>query len=321
MDEAMVSSPQERNPTGRPTAQQAVPANGSDVPGTSRTAGPRGVGYRTASAFVENRLAVAGLLILVFMVLFSFIGPLVYVTNQVKTNFAEVTLPPGSAHPLGTDEVGRDVLGRLMVGGQSSLEVGLAAALLASLIGTTWGAVAGLVGGWVDALMMRIVDSLIAIPPLLLLLMLASMFTPTIPVLICIIALISWLGMARLVRGESLSLRVRDYVQAAKAVGARRSRVVFRHIVPNAIGTIVVLTTFSVADAILLLAALSYLGLGPPPPATNWGAMLSDGLNYVYDGYWWLVYPAGVAIVLTVVGFNLIGDGLRDALEVRLQKR
>lgn len=271
--------------------------------------------------FVQNRLAVVGLVIIIFMLLFSFVGPHIYVTDQLHTNLSEVTLPPSSAHPLGTDDVGFDVLGRLMLGGQTSLEVGLAAAVLASVIGTAWGAIAGYVGGAVDALMMRVVDSFLAIPPLILILMLASIFTPSVPVLIIVIALISWLATARLVRGDALSLRIRDYVYAAKGVGARNGRIISRHIVPNVIGTVVVQATFSVADSILLLAALSYLGLGPPPPAANWGGMLSNGLSYSFDGDWWLIYPAGIAIILTVVAFNFIGDALRDAFEVRLQER
>jgi peptide/nickel transport system permease protein len=270
--------------------------------------------------FIKNRLAVAGLLIIVFMALFSFVGPLFYHTDQVHTNLSQVTLPPSSAHPLGTDNLGYDVLGRLMLGGQSSLEVGLAAALLASLVGTAWGAVSGFAGGWIDGIMMRAVDSLLAIPYLLFVLLLASIFTPSIPMLIIVIAMVSWLFTARLVRGDTLSLRVRDYVVAARAVGTRSWRIVFRHIIPNVMGTVVVATTFSVADAILLLAALSYLGLGPPPPAANWGGMLTNGLGYVYDGYWWLIYPAGIAIVLTVVAFNFNGDALRYTLEVRLQQ-
>jgi peptide/nickel transport system permease protein len=280
-----------------------------------------GVGRQIVRVFVQNRLAVVGLGIIVFMVLFSFVGPHIYVTNQIQTNLNQVTEHPSAAHPLGTDQLGYDVLGRLMVGGQSSLEVGLAAALLASVVGTIWGAVAGYSGRWADAVMMRVVDSFLAIPPLLLLLLLASVVTPTVPTLILVIALISWLATARLVRGDSLSVRTRDYVQAAKAGGARSVRIVARHVIPNVIGTIVVLTTFSVADSILLLAALSYLGLGPAPPAANWGSMLTNGLNYVYVGDWWLIYPAGLCIVLTVVAFNFIGDALRDALEVRLQRR
>jgi peptide/nickel transport system permease protein len=271
--------------------------------------------------FFQNRLAVVGLGILVFFVLFSFVGPHIYVTNQVTTNLLQLNEPPSWAHPLGTDDVGYDVLGRLMVAGQSSLEVGIAAALLASLMGTAWGGIAGYIGGWVDAVMMRIVDSLLAIPPLLLILTLAGIFVPTVPILVVVIAFISWMSTARLVRGESLSIRVREYVQAAKAMGSRNVPIVSRHIVPNVIGAVVVQTTFSAANAILLLAYLSFLGLGPPPPAANWGGMLSNGLNSIYDGYWWLIYPAGLAIVLTVMAFNFMGDALRDALEVRLQDR
>jgi len=271
--------------------------------------------------FIKNRLAVVGLLIIIFFALFSFVGPLFYHTDQIHTNINKLNLRPSSAHVLGTDNLGYDVLGRLMLGGQSSLEVGLAAALLASLVGTAWGAVSGFVGGWIDAIMMRVVDSLLAIPYLIFVLLLASIFTPSIPMLILVIAMVSWLFTARLVRGDTLSLRIRDYVLAAKAAGTRSWRIVIRHIIPNVMGTVVVSATFSVADSILLLAALSYLGLGPPPPAANWGGMLTNGLTYVYDGYWWLIYPAGIAIVLIVVAFNFIGDALRDSLEVRLQVR
>jgi peptide/nickel transport system permease protein len=271
--------------------------------------------------FAQNRLAVVGIGIIVFVALFCFVAPIFYHSNQVSTNLNDINQPPSTAHPLGTNEVGYDTFGRLMLGGQSSLEVGLAAALLASIWGTAWGAVSGFIGGWVDAIMMRVVDSILAIPYLLLVMLLGSLFSPSIPVLIIIIALVSWLGTARLVRGETLSIRVRDYVQAARGSGSRNWRIIVRHIVPNTIGTIVVQTTFAVADAILLLAALSYLGLGPPPPAANWGGMLSDGLNYVYSGYWWLIYPAGFFIVITVLAFNFVGDALRDALEVRLRER
>jgi peptide/nickel transport system permease protein len=184
-----------------------------------------------------------------------------------------------------------------------------------------WGGIAGYAGGWVDSLMMRVVDSFLAIPPLLLMMILASAYTPTIPVLIIVIALVSWLITGRLARGDALSLRVREYIQAARMFGAGKGRIIIRHIFPNIIGTIIVQTTLSTANAILLLASLSYLGLGPPPPATNWGEMLSNGLNYIYDGYWWLIYPAGILIVLTVVAFNFVGDALRDTFEVRLVQR
>lgn len=266
----------------------------------------------------EHKLGFAGLVVIVLLTLFSFVGPLVYHTDQVHTNLTAVNLPPSLQHPLGTDDVGYDILGRLMQGGQSSLEVGFAAALLASCIGTLWGAISGYVGGWLDALMMRVVDSAFAIPPLLLLLLVGTIFVPSVPELIVVLGLVSWLVTARLVRGDSLSLRTREYVQAAIAAGARDPRVVVRHVIPNALGTIVVQSTFEVANAILLLASLNFLGLGPAPPAANWGAMLSNGLNYIYAGYWWQIYPAGVAIVVTVLAFNMLAESVRDSFATRL---
>ena len=274
-----------------------------------------------AYVFLENRLAVVGLAFVILVLLFCFVGPLVYRTDQVNTDITQVTQAPSAAHPLGTDNVGYDVLGRLMVGGQTSLEIGLIAALLATTFGVLWGAIAGFVGGWLDQLMMRIVDSLLAIPTLFLLLVLAAMFVPSVPMLIFIVALVAWLVPARLIRGETLSLRSREFVDAVRVMGGSDLRIVLRHIIPNTIGTIMVNATFQVADAILTIAALSFLGLGVPPPATNWGGMLSDGVIYTFAGYWWLIYPAGLAIVITVVAFNLIGDAMRDAFEVRLQRR
>jgi peptide/nickel transport system permease protein len=274
-----------------------------------------------AYVFIENRLAVVGLVFVVFVFLFCFVGPLVYHSDQINTDITQITQAPSSAHPLGTDNVGYDVLGRLMVGGQTSLEIGIVAALLATTFGVLWGAIAGFVGGWLDQIMMRIVDSLLAIPTLFLLLVLAAMFVPSVWMLIFIVALVAWLVPARLIRGETLSLRSREYVDAVRVMGGSDLRIVLRHIIPNTIGTIMVNATFQVADAILAIAALSFLGLGVPPPATNWGAMLSDGVSYTYAGYWWLIYPAGLAIVITVVAFNLIGDAMRDSFEVRLQRR
>lgn len=271
--------------------------------------------------FLENKLALAGAITIVLIVLFCFVGPLIYRTDQIHTDIGQATLPPSWQHPLGTDDVGYDQLGRLMVGGQTSLEVALGAAAVAVVLGVLWGAVAGYLGGIFDSFMMRIVDAILAIPALFLLLFLAAVTTPSVPLLIGVVGLIAWLVPARLIRGETLSLRTREYVQAVKVMGGGPVRIVLRHIIPNTIGTVMVNATFQVADAILLIAALSFLGLGIPPPAANWGGMLSNGLNYSYSGYWWLVYPPGVAIVLTVVCFNFIGDALRDAFEVRLRRR
>jgi peptide/nickel transport system permease protein len=266
--------------------------------------------YLLLRDFLRQRLGVLGLLIIIVMILFSFVGPLIYRTNQVQTNVLAIT-----------DAVGYDVLGRLMFAGRSSLEVGVAAAGIAAIIGTFFGALAGFTGGWLDAVMMRIVDALVAIPALLLVLLIATLVTPSTGTVILVLGLLSWLTTARLVRGEVLVLRRLDYVRAAESFGQRRWRILYEHIVRNVVGTVVVQATFEVANAILLLAALSFLGLGPPPPAANWGGMLTDGLNYIADGYWWLIYPAGICIVLTVVAFNLLGDSLRDVVEVRLRSR
>jgi len=272
-------------------------------------------------AFAENRLALVGLVIIVGLLLFCFVGPYLYHTNQITTRLGMENLPPGPGRPLGTDEVGYDVLGRLMVGGQTSLEVAFGAAAFAVLLGVVWGAVAGYFGGILDSFMMRIVDAFLSIPVLFLLLFLATIWRPNVLMLILVVGLVSWLIPARLVRGETLSLRTREYVQAAKTMGVRSPIIIYRHIITNSIGTIMVNATFQIADAILLVAALSFLGLGIPPPAANWGSMLSDGLNFVYSGYWWLIYPAGIAIVVTVVAFNLVGDGLSDALGVTRRRR
>jgi len=275
----------------------------------------------TVLSFLENKLAVAGLGILVLLVLFCFVGPHIYITNQKTVNPVINNLGPTGSNLLGTDGEGFDVLGRLMLAGQSSIEIGLAAGLLAAIFGTLYGAVSAVAGGFVDAIMMRVVDALFSVPALFLLILLAAIFSPNLPLMIVVISFISWLGPARLVRGEALSLRTREYVQAVKVAGGTQRRIVLRHIVPNTIGTIMVNTSFLIADAILLLAALSYLGLGLPNTTPTWGGMLSNGTEVIFDGYWWQLYPAGIAIVLTVVAFNFVGDALRDSLDVRLQRR
>ena len=291
------------------------------IAGTDEAVPQEGALRLAADVFLENKLALASAITIVLIVLFCFVGPHIYHTDQIHTNIAEANQPPSSAHPLGTDDVGYDVLGRLMVGGQTSLEVALGAALVAVVFGVLWGAISGYLGGVFDGIMMRIVDAVLAIPALFLLLFLASVTVPTVGTLILVVGLIAWLVPARLVRAETLSLRTREYVEAVKVMGGGSTRIVLRHIIPNTIGTVAVNATFQVADAILVVAALSFLGLGIPPPAANWGGMLSNGLNYTYSGYWWLIYPPGVAIVLTVVCFNFIGDALRDAFEVRLRRR
>ena len=282
---------------------------------------PRSAFRRGLEVFLENKLSVAGAVIIAAMLVFCFIGPMLYHGNTSGVNFADETLAPGAGHPLGTDQNGQDVLARLMTSGQISLEVGIAAAVLATVMGVLWGSIAGYVGGVLDAVMMRIVDAVLSIPVLLLALVLVAMVTPTEPILILIIAATSWLSTSRLIRGEALSLRVREYVQAMRVMGGGSFRAVLRHIAPNAVGTIMVNLTFQVADAIGLIVALSYLGLGIRPPQEDWGAMLSNGITYAFNGYWWLIIPSGACIVIVITAILWIGEGLRDAVEVRLQRR
>ena len=283
---------------------------------------PRGMFVRAWEVFAENKLALAGLSFIAFILLFCFVGPHIYVTNQTNTDLSTYLCTPSGSHLLGCDDVGYDELGRLMVGGQTSLEVGLAAAVVSVLVGTLYGAISGFAGGFVDALMMRVVDAGLSLPSLMIIIILSVIFHPTPTTIIFIIAVFYWFGVARLVRGETLSLRNREYVQAVKVIGGRPMRSVLKHIVPNAIGTIIVQATFAVADSILTLSVLGFLALGVAPPATDWGSMLSSGLQYIQGGnYWWLIYPPGVCIILTCISFNFIGDALRDAFETRLQRR
>jgi peptide/nickel transport system permease protein len=292
----------------------ATPAGGEIRP----EARPLRVAVET---LIENRAALAGIIVILLMLGFSFVGPLFYHTNQITTDLPASLRPPSGAHPLGTDNEGYDILGRLMIAGQSSLEVGLAAAAVATVVGVCYGAISGFAGGILDSIMMRLVDGLLAIPTIFLLVFLFTVYRASILVLVLVIGLVAWLVPARLVRAETLSLRTREYVQAVRVAGGTSRRMIIRHIIPNTVGTIMVNATFQVADAILALASLGFLGLGVQPPATNWGAMLSTGINYVYADAWWLIYPPGIAIVATVMAFNAVGDGLRDVFEVRLRRR
>jgi peptide/nickel transport system permease protein len=274
-----------------------------------------------ARGLASSRSGLIGVGVLLVVTLFCFVGPLIYPTNQISSNLNAVNFPPSSSHLLGTSDSGFDILGRLMVGGQTSLEIAISVAVVASVFGVLVGAFAGFFGGITDALAMRVVDTILAVPILFFLLFLASVTTPSVPELILVLSALSWLGPARLIRGETLSIRVLEYVQASRVMGGRSLRILLRHIVPNSIGTIVVNATFQVADAILILATLSYLGLGLPPPAATWGGMLSNGTNYISDGYWWEIYPVGLIIVITVVAINFIGDAIRDSLQVQLLRR
>lgn len=295
-----------------PLLESAV--SGSETPKGTNAPSNRTLMLRR---FMRNKLAVAGVVVVVLAFIFAFLGPLLYSTDQMHVDLGAANLAPGDSHPLGTDAVGFDQLGRMMSGGQVSLVIGLAAGVLATLIGSIWGSIAGYAGGWVDAVMMRIVDSGIAIPALFILLVISAITAPNSVTMIVVIASLSWLVPSRLVRAETLSLKSRDYVLTLRGIGGSHWRVISRHIVPNTVSTLVVNATFQVADAILLVAYVSYLGMGVQAPSTDWGGMLSAGLNAAYSGAWWLILPPGIAIILVVCAFNAIGDGLRDMFDVK----
>lgn len=268
--------------------------------------------------FWHHPLARWGVVGIILLTGFSFLGPLLYDASPYALHLTTILKSPSVRFPLGTNNLGRNMLARLMLGGQTSLEVGFAAALSAMVIGIIYGIVAGYVGGWVDVLMMRVVDLLRAIPGLFLLIFLDSLVTPSPSLLILLIAFTSWHGVSRLVRAEVLSLKGRLFVESAVAIGAGPIHIAFKHLFPNILGTVIVATTFMVADAVLVIASLSFLGMGLPPPIPNWGAMLADSMAYLPQHAWWLVYPPGFAVLWTILSISFIGDGLRAALDTRL---
>jgi ABC-type dipeptide/oligopeptide/nickel transport system permease subunit len=279
-------------------------------------------GWRLAlREFVTNRLAVVGVAILLFFVIFCFLGPFVYHGDVLQVNLIDAHDPPGVGHPLGTDVNGFDVLGQLMKGGQAALEIGFFAAFVAITIGALVGAVAGLAGGIVDTVLMRVVDIFLSVPFLFVVLILAVRYGASVLSLSLVIGGFSWQVPARLVRGEVLTIRERDFVLAARTAGAGSWRLIRKHLLPNSLGVMIVNVTFQVADAILAVAYVGFLGFGLHYPNIDWGDMISDGIGYIEDGYWWLIYPVGVCIVLTVMALNFIGDALRDSLDVRLRRR
>ena len=279
-------------------------------------------GWRLAlREFARNRLAVVGVGILLFFVVFCFLGPFFYHANLLQVNLIDAHNPPGAGHPLGADTQGFDVLGELMNGGQAALEIGFFAAFVAITIGALVGAVAGLAGGFVDTVLMRVVDIFLSVPFLFVVLILAARYGASVLSLSLVIGGFSWQVPARLVRSEVLTIRERDFVLAARTAGSGSWRLIRKHLLPNSLGVMIVNVTFQVADAILAVAYVGFLGFGLHYPNLDWGDMISDGVGYMQDGYWWLIYPVGVCIVLTVMALNFIGDALRDSLDVRLRRR
>jgi len=266
--------------------------------------------------FTKNKLAVFGAIVLLIIIILAAFAPWIAPFDHEKTNVINKLSSPGKEHWLGTDRFGRDVFSRLLFGGRISLLVAFGSVAGALIIGTTIGALAGYYGGMIDAILMRFVDIVISIPSLFLLITVVTIFEPGWDKLILIFALTSWTSTARLVRGEFLSLRTREFVLASRTIGTRASKIIFSHILPNAMGPIIVAATLLVGGVILSEAALSYLGLGVQPPTPSWGNMLQDaqGFTVIIKAPWYPAFP-GLLILITVLCFNFVGDGLRDALD------
>lgn len=271
-------------------------------------------------AFSRNRTAVAGLVVIVGLYLLALVTPLVAPHDpNMQYDLQTVRLIGMTAqHPLGTDHFARDVLSRLLYGARISLTIGFVAVGISVTIGTLLGAVAGFFGGLVDGAIMRFVDMVISFPRLILLITIIAIFEPSIFLIIVVLGLTLWPGTARIVRGEVLSLREREFVQAAEALGYPKRRIIMRHLIPNALAPVIVAATLGIGNTIVLEAGLSFLGLGVQPPTPSWGTMVAAGRNNLL-GAWWLSTFPGLAIVFTVLSFNLVGDGLRDAMDPRLR--
>ena len=267
----------------------------------------------------KNRAAVAGGIVLITMVLLALLTPLIAPYGYEAQNLDLGASPPSAVHWLGTDIFGRDLLTQILYGGRISLAVGFIATAVALVIGVTWGAVAGYIGGRVDAAMMRFVDILYALPFMIFIILLMVVFGRNILLLFLAIGAVEWLTMARIMRTQVQALRQQEFVEAAISLGLSPRSIIFKHIVPNAIGPIIVYTTLTIPSVMLLEAFLSFLGLGIQPPQTSWGLLISYGAETMEEYPWLLIFP-GLALTLTLFSLNFLGDGLRDALDVRGSK-
>ena len=272
-------------------------------------------------AFGRNRLAVLGAVGILTLYLIALLTPFLAPSDPgaLGNLLTDLLAPPGDVHLLGTDHFARDVLSRVLYGARVSLSIGFVAVAISITIGTLLGAVAGSFGGWVDTVIMRFVDMVISFPQLVLLITIIALFEPSIFLIVAVLGLTQWTGTARLVRGEVLSLREREFIQAADALGFSRARIILFHLIPNVLGPVIVAATLGIGNTIVLEAGLSFLGLGVQPPTPSWGTMVADGRNVMLQAWWLSTFP-GLAIVVTVLCFNLVGDGLRDALDPRLRR-
>lgn len=276
---------------------------------------------RIVKEFKKNILAAAGLLFLIFLFFAALIGPYFspYSPADIDYSLEGIPQPPSRKHLLGTDSSGRDILARLLYGAKITLIVGIGAVLVFVTLGTVLGAVSGYFGGWIDNLIMRIVDVLLSLPILFFILIIQMILEPSIFNVIMVIGLTGWAGTCRLVRGQVLSIREMTYIESAKVIGASHGRIIFRHIIPNTIALVIVAAALGVASTILLESALSFLGFGVQEPYASWGSMLNKAQAYMSIAPWTVIFP-GILIILTVLAFNFVGDGLRDALDPKIKR-
>jgi len=288
----------------------------------------------TAWRFIKHRMAVMGMVLLGFIILFVLGGTLFFTEDYAnQTDILHKFEAPSADHPFGTDQVGRDILARTVYGGQISLMIGVVAVVISVSLGTLVGLVTGYFGGWLDAILMRLVDALLSIPTLILLLMLSRILagnTSTVNILgrelsasvvaiVLIIGFTGWLGLSRIVRSMVLTLKEQDFILAARMIGVKNGRIIRAHVLPNCIAPIIVSATLGVGNAIIVEAYLSFLGFGVMPPTATWGNILTRAQDLI-DEVWWMWMAPGVLIILTVLAINFIGDGLRDALDPRMRK-
>lgn len=285
----------------------------ADAPGQDHRQSPR---RRTLRRFLAHKPAVIGVAFILFLIILALFSPWIAPYDPVDSNLRLRGAPPSAGHWFGNDDIGRDILSRIIYGTRIALIVGLGATTIAVAIGVVVGATAGYFGGMVDAVLSRFVDALMAFPILALLLTLSSIFGPSLRNVVIVIGVTFWASYARVIRAEVLSLRERDYVLAARASGASNRRIILRHIVPNAIGPVIILASLAIGSVIIFESALSFLGMGIQRPTPSWGTMLSDGREYIRN-YPHIAIAPGLAIAFTVLAFNLVGDGLRDALDPR----
>jgi peptide/nickel transport system permease protein len=267
--------------------------------------------------FSRNKLALAGGIIVAFLLFVAILAPLVSPYDPNDIDRKHILEPPGIQHPLGTDDLGRDVLSRMIWGSQISLSVGFVAVGISVIMGMIFGSISGYYGGWMDRIIMRFIDIMLSVPTFFLILAVIAFIGSSIWNIMIIIGITSWMGVARLVRAEFLSLKEREYVLAARAVGASNMRIIFRHIMINSLAPVLVSAVLGIAGAVLVESSLSFLGIGVQPPTPSWGNILTLGKDNMETAWWLSVFP-GLAILITVLGYNLLGEGVRDALDPRL---